>query len=156
MDKNIFQKGEIGKRKLPQGRGWNMAQMWRKNAFQTESFHKPEKLPRKKQDTYQCSHALPGQRLTFLYVYAMIMACKYGGRPVCGYRTALCCHGATAKGRRTGAKLSRYLGRNDSRMPFFCLKAVKRREHWEPCAPESIGYRLPMEDWRQANVKRTK
>lgn len=34
-----------------------MTRMWRKNGFRTESFHKPEKPPREKQDTYQISHA---------------------------------------------------------------------------------------------------
>lgn len=95
--------------------------------------------------------------MTFLCGYAMIMAYKYGGRPECAFCAARYRHGTTTKrsprGVRsgpTGARLFRYLGRNAARMPFFRLKAVRRRVRVDPICQKSIGYRLPMDDWRGA------
>ena len=99
--------------------------------------------------------------MTFLCGYAMIMAYKYGGRPECAFCAARYRHGTTTKrsprGVRsgpTGARLFRYLGRNAARMPFFRLKAVRRRVRVDPICQKSIGYRLPMDDWRGAREVR--
>lgn len=88
MEQKQLQASKIGKNKLPTDERENMTLMWRKNGFRAKSFHKTEKPPPEKQDTYQNSHAPPGSRLTFLCVYAMIMAYKYGGNRFTFFRGA--------------------------------------------------------------------